>query len=219
MRFEFGALFDMDGVIVDNSKYHVLAYEKWCEERSVDFDRPYFEKHLFGKQNHDILRTLLGRELHPGELEVEDTYKEGLYRKVYADHRQPVSGLIEFIKDLKRSSFGLAVATSGPPENVEFILNGIGAEGLFDEVVTNKEVKKGKPNPQVFLLAAEKLGLPPQRCVVFEDSMVGAQAAAASGAALIGVATGREQLDHAARMIKNFTEITAAQVARIIGPI
>jgi HAD superfamily hydrolase (TIGR01509 family) len=214
--FQYGALFDMDGVIVDNGRYHVLAFAEWCREQKVDFDQAYFEANLFGKQNGDIFRSLLGHELPPDEVWIQHLHKEALYREVYADHRKPVDGLIEFMKDLKNHGFGLAVATSGPPENVAFVMEGIGAEGLFDKIITSDDVTRGKPDPQVFLLAAEKLGLPAGRCVVFEDSVAGAQGAAAAGAALVGVATGHDQLPHAARMIRDFTGITAEQTAGLI---
>ncbi|MHB0999854.1 MAG: HAD family hydrolase [Armatimonadota bacterium] len=216
MSFKYGAIFDMDGVIIDNSDFHVLAFEEWCREKDAPFDRDYFEKHLFGKQNRDIFIALTGTELSPDDLKFEEDNKEALYRKVYADHRKPVDGLIPFLRDLKENGFGLAIATSGPPENVAFILEGVGAEGLFDAAVTCKEVTVGKPNPQVFLLAAEKLGIPPEMCAVFEDSVPGAQAAVASGSVLVGVSTGHSHLDNAAVMVADFTEISAEKVADLI---
>lgn len=217
MSFKYGVLFDMDGVIVDNSEFHLKAFQEWCNESGMSFDREFFEKHLFGRQNRDIFQALLGRELHPDEVAKEGGRKEALYRKVYADHVKEVDGLVEFLKELKEYGFGVAVATSGPPENVEFVSEKIGGAELFDTVITSREVKVGKPNPQVFLTAAESLGLTPEQCVVFEDSKAGAQAAVASGSALIGVSTSHAQLTGAARMISDFTEITAEQVLELIA--
>jgi len=216
MKFRYGALFDMDGVIVDNSEYHALAFEEWGREKGIALDHEYFNKHLFGKQSRDIFITLLGHELSKEELEVEDERKEFLYRQLYAEHIKPLNGLLDFLAALKESGFGLALATSGPPANVEFAIEAIGAQGLFDAFVTSQDVTKGKPDPQVFLVAASRLDLNPAQCVVFEDSVAGGKAAITSGATLIGVATGRPQLDGAARMISDFSEITANEVIEII---
>ncbi|HEY3297576.1 MAG TPA: HAD family phosphatase [Armatimonadota bacterium] len=216
MQYRYGALFDMDGVIVDSATYHILAFEEWCREKNAPFDLEHFRKHSFGRQNRDIFRDLLGRELSPEELKAEDEHKEDLFRQVYSGHVEPLKGLIHFLAELRASGFGIAVATSGPPANVEFTLEAIGAKDAFDAVITSREVKQGKPNPQVFLTAAEALGLAPKQCAVFEDSRAGAQAAVASGALLIGVATGHSDLNGAAKMIEDFTQITAADVARLI---
>lgn len=216
MGFRYGALFDMDGVLVDNARFHVLTFEEWCKGRGVPFDREHFEKHLFGKQNKDIFRVLLGVEFTPDELDREDRYKEALYRDLYAAHVRPLEGLIAFMEDLKSHGFGLAVATSGPPENVDLVLRKTGAVGLFDAVVTSVDVTRGKPDPQVFLLAAERLGLSPTQCVVFEDSVAGAQAAISSGATLIGVTTGRPHLDGSATMIDDFTQITVPEAMALV---
>lgn len=216
MGFRYGALFDMDGVVVDNADFHIIAFEEWSKEKNVPFDKAYFEENLFGKQNRDIFRYLLGRELEAEELRIEDEHKEELYRKSYANHIKPVRGLIEFLKDLKTKGFGLAIATSGPPKNVRLVLDGVGADDLFDAIVTSFDITKGKPDPQVFLVAAQKLGLPPEQCAVFEDSPAGARAATTSGAVLVGVSTGHPQLEGASAMISDFTQITADQVAKLI---
>lgn len=216
MGYRYGALFDMDGVIVDNAEYHVLAFEEWCREKGTPFDREYFDRNLFGKQNRDIFKHFLGFEYSPEQLAIEDERKEVLYRRVYGEHLRPVDGLIELLHGLKSNGFGIAVATSGPPENVDFVLGGIGAGELFDAVVTNRDATKGKPDPQVSLLAADRLGLDPSGCVVFEDSCAGAQAAISAGAALIGVSTGHPHLAGSALMIRDFTEIEADAVRRVI---
>jgi HAD superfamily hydrolase (TIGR01509 family) len=218
MRVQYGALFDMDGVIVDSAAYHELAFEEWCREKGVPLDLEHFRKHTFGKQSRDIFRELLGRELSPDELQIEDDRKESLYRRLYTGHVEPVKGLRELLKDLKASGFGLAVATSGPPENVSFTLKATGVEEMFDATVTSREIMRGKPDPQVFLIAAEKLGLAPRRCAVFEDSPAGAQAAVTSGALLMGVSTGHRSLKGAAKMLEDFTQITARQLIELIEP-
>lgn len=217
MGFRYGALFDMDGVIIDNAGYHILAFEEWCREGNIPFDREGFVSGLFGKQNGDIFYALTGEEMAPHEVTEQGDYKEAIYRKAYAGNVRLLDGITEFLSDLKAKGFGLALATSGPPENVAFILDETCTSSLFDAVVTCRDTSRGKPDPEVFILAADRLGLSPEMCVVFEDSIAGAKAARASGAALIGVATGQAHLDHASMMIRDFREITTDDVLAILS--
>jgi beta-phosphoglucomutase len=216
MSFKYGALFDMDGVIVDNSDFHIKAFEVWSNEKGIPFDKEFFKAKLFGQQNADIFKALTGKEMSEDEVEKEGEYKESIYRRLYANSITPLNGLIDFLKDLKGEKFGLSIATSGPNENVELVTKGIGAAECFDAKTTANDTKKGKPNPEVFLLAAKKLGIPPERCVVFEDSPAGAKAAKNAGCALVGVSTTHSQLDEASFMIADFTAVTAKDIMDLI---
>jgi HAD superfamily hydrolase (TIGR01509 family) len=215
-EFQYGAIFDMDGVLIDNAEYHILAFKEWCAEMGVPFDQAYFEKYLFGKQNKDIFKTLLKREITPEELEIWDLQKEQLYRDLYTPHVKEVPGLKRYLEDLVAHGFGNAVATSGSIRNVKFILGKLGVEELFQASVTQEDITKGKPDPQVFLTAMNRLNLPDSQCAVFEDSVSGAKAAVASGACLIGVATGHKLLDGASKMICNFNEISVEETISLI---
>lgn len=212
MNYKYGALFDMDGVIVDNADYHIKAFEEWCREKDLPFDKNLFKAKLFGKQNADIFYALMGKEMPAEYIAKEGKYKEEIYRRLYTGNVRAVDGLIGFLDGLKEVGFGIALATSGPPENVELTLGETGAISYFDAIVTCLDTAKGKPDPEVFLMAASKLGLPPERCAVFEDSPVGAKAAHAAGAVLIGVATGHPYLENAAIMINNYHDISPADV-------
>lgn len=217
MGFRYGALFDMDGVLIDNAEYHILAFEEWCREKGIAFDRELFTTKLFGKQNGDIFLALTGVEMSPEDVVSEGDYKEAIYRRIYADNVKLLDGIPGFLADLKAEGFGLAVATSGPPENAALVLEMGGITSVFDAIVTCRDTSRGKPDPEVFILAANRLGLSTDKCVVFEDSKAGAKAAQASGAALIGVTTGHRDLDHASMMIGDFREISAADVIELLA--
>ena len=130
-----------------------------------------------------------------------------------------MDGAIELIQSLKQAGFGLAIGSSGPPENVAFVLERLQAQGLFDAAVTGRDVQFGKPHPQVFLTAAAKLGVPPARCAVIEDAPVGITAAQAAGMANIGLlSTGHtpESLAAAQLVVRSLRELTPARIAELI---
>ena len=124
--------------------------------------------------------------------------KEAIYRALVDRSFPAMPGAAELVTALDEAGFALALASSGPPENVELALERLGVRERFDAVVTGRDVERGKPDPQVFLLAAERLGLPPDRCVVVEDAPPGVEAAHAAGMAVVALlSTGRRREDFA----------------------
>lgn len=183
-----GAIFDMDGVIVDNISHHLRAWKQLGHELGREF-RDDDVKRVFGKRNREILRSLIGDAVPDEQLVEYGRRKEELYRAIMAPDLRPVAGLPEFLLTLKGDGIRTAVATSGPIENVRFVLDGLGFEKLFDEIITGPDVRESKPHPAIFLLAAARLGLQPRDCVVFEDSPPGIKAGKASGCLCVGLAT------------------------------
>jgi beta-phosphoglucomutase len=183
-----GAIFDMDGVLVDNIAQHAAAWKQLGKEMGQEVSDEDV-KRLFGKRNPEILQALTGRPLSPPELDTYGRRKEELYRSIMAPDLKLVPGLVELLAELRERGVKTAVATSGPPENVDFVLQGLGLERSFDAIVTGPEAPRSKPDPGIFLMAAERLGLSPADCVVFEDSPVGLEAARAAGSLRVAVAT------------------------------
>jgi beta-phosphoglucomutase len=206
-----GAIFDMDGVIVDNLAYHLRAWKKLGQEMQREFSDGEI-KQLFGKRNREILEGLLGPSLSSEDLARWGKRKEELYREFMKPDLQPVPGLPRLLRELKGTSVRTAVATSGPIENVEFVLQGLGLEHWFDVLITGADAPLSKPDPGIFLLAAARIELPASSCVVFEDSPPGIKAAQAAGAFCIALATthSRQELQeyHPDRIIDDFTELT-----------
>ena len=124
-------------------------------------------------------------------------------------------GAVELITALRRAGSGVGVGSSGPPQNVALILEKLGVADVVDAVVTGADVTRGKPDPQVFRLVAERLGVAPANAVVLEDAPVGIQAARAAGMKVIGVAsTGRtrDELSDADRVVSSLEELTVAGI-------
>ncbi len=214
-----GAIFDMDGVLVDNVEYHIRAWQALGGELGREFAAPEVRE-LFGQRNKEILTALLRRPISDEEAARLGDRKEAYYRHLIAEEVQPVAGLLEFLADLKKEEMRTAVATSGPRENVALVLKGLGLERFFDAVVTGGEVARSKPAPDVFLLAAKQLNLEAKHCLVFEDSLAGIEAARRAGCSCIALATTHDatalESTRPARIIHNFSGLRAADI-RLIG--
>ena len=213
-----GIIFDMDGVLVDNREPHIEAFVIQARRYGLELDTSNPDW-MYGKGNDGILPRLLPAELIEKEgLEKLSDEKEKIYRDIYADTIEPVAGLIPLLKDLRTHGMKVAVGSSGPKENVDFVLDKLGIRDMFDVVVNGDMVIKRKPDPEIFLLSAEMLGLEPTECLIFEDSFVGLEAAGNAGIKAIALATTfpREKVAeaHNGLIINDFTEITFGQIER-----
>lgn len=200
-------IFDMDGVIVDNHAYHHEAWMTFFQKYGLTVEGDV--SHFFGRTNQDILEAVF-----PDKLDVERLYqyageKEKLYRELYEGNVEMAEGLPELLENLLKMGMKLAVATSAPPGNVDFVMKNTGLRRYFDLVVDSSMVAKGKPDPEIYLLAARKLNVNPARCVVVEDSVSGIRAALAAGMKVVAITTtsGRERLAEADMIIDNFDEL------------
>jgi len=191
-----GIIFDMDGVIVDNYLFHIDAWGEFCKRHGLNFESEDFTKKYFGKNNADILKALFGRVLADAEVHQLGEEKEAIYRELYQPHIKPLDGLVNFMKELKILGKKIAIASSAPQSNIDFVVNNTGIKVYIDVTVNGNMVKLGKPNPDIFLKASELLGIQPANCLVFEDSFSGIQAAINAGMQVVAVATTHKQEEH-----------------------
>lgn len=174
-------IFDMDGTIVDNMAYHTRSWITFFEQRGMAIDADEFFRTTAGRQGKEIIRAHLGQDLADDAVRTLNLEKEGVYRDLYWPHRQTVAGFDDIIARAKTAGIKLAVATAAPVGNIEFTLDGLDLRRHFDAVVGAADVARGKPHPDGFLLAAEKLGAQPAGCIVFEDAPLGVEAARNAG--------------------------------------
>jgi beta-phosphoglucomutase family hydrolase len=191
-----GIIFDMDGVIVDNYLFHIDAWGEFCKRHGLNFESEDFTKKYFGKNNADILKALFGRVLADAEVHQFGEEKEAIYRELYQPHIKPLDGLVNFMKELKILGKKIAIASSAPQSNIDFVVNNTGIKVYIDVTVNGNMVKLGKPNPDIFLKASELLGIQPANCLVFEDSFSGIQAAINAGMQVVAVATTHKKEEH-----------------------
>ncbi len=199
------AIFDMDGTLVDNMAYHIAAWKAFCQNHHLPFSLDTYYRQFNGRTSRDVLQLLFNRMLTDAQVYAFTEEKEEVYREIYRPHLKPVAGSVDFLEDLKTHGVKLAVATSAPLSNLEFTLDGAGLAPFFEVVVYGAMVRRGKPNPEIYLTTAEKLGVGPSRCVVFEDALPGIESARRAGMPVVGLTT-----SHSADELATSTVLQAA---------
>jgi len=209
-------IWDMDGVIADTAPFHFQAWQEVFRKRNIPYSREVFQRN-FGKRNDIIVRSIVGEGYPESEIEAILTEKEGLFRQKAAGKIKPFPGAIELIDELKEYGVKVALATSSPIENGQFVLRQLGIEDSFDVVVWGREVTEGKPSPQIFLLAAERLKITPANCVVIEDAVAGVAAAKRAGMRCLAVANSHPEakLGEADLVVDGLEDVSVADLAAI----
>jgi beta-phosphoglucomutase len=180
-------LWDLDGTLADSEEYHWLSWRDAMRAEGVDLSYDRFLA-SFGQRNDRILGGWLGEDTDPARIRRIGDWKEAEYRRL-ADERglTPLPGAREWVERLHRDGWKQAIASSAPRLNVETMLRVLQFDGLIDALVSADEVKRGKPDPDVFLAAAAAVSVPPARCVVVEDAPAGVEAGRRAGMKTIGV--------------------------------
>jgi beta-phosphoglucomutase family hydrolase len=186
----------MDGVLVDTAPFHFQAWRALFASQGKDLSEDEFRR-TFGLRNDDILRMNLG-EMPPERLRELADRKEELFREAINGRIVPLPGAVDLVRRLRAKSVKQAVVSSAPRQNVETILEALALAAAFDALVTEQDVQRGKPDPQGYLLAAERLDVPPAKCIVIEDAPAGVEAAKRAGMRCIGLAAARRPEDLAA---------------------
>lgn len=208
-------IFDMDGVLVLSGPAHWVAWREIAAVHGTELTREQFLS-FNGMTNQDICTRLWGTRATPDFIAHIADVKERAYRAAVEANVPLAPGCRELLATLHARALGIAVGTSGPKENVDLVLDRGGIRPFFGAVVHAGLVQRGKPAPDIFLRAAELLGIAPQRCVVVEDAPTGVQAARTAGMRVVGVATNHhadELLDvGAAVVLPDLASITPAHV-------
>ena len=182
-------IFDMDGVLIDSGAHHRNAWRALLDELGVAPAPPEFWRLTIGRPAEEAVPLLLGRHVSAAEARHLALRKRDLYGEFAARGLQSIPGVLGFVDTLARAGIPRAVGTSASRGDVETLLNDLGLRRYFDVIVTADDVRFGKPDPAVYLEAARRIGEPPAACVVFEDALVGVQAARRAGMRAIGVTT------------------------------
>jgi beta-phosphoglucomutase family hydrolase len=182
-------IFDMDGTIVNNMAYHTSSWVEFFKRRGRILDEEEFFQKTSGRLSHEIMREFIDPRLIDAECDALGSEVEALYRALYGPHRTTVAGFDALINQAKLGGMALAVGTAAPEGNITFILDGLDLRRHFDAVVGAAEVKSGKPEPDVFLEAAQRCGVAPEHCIVFEDAPLGVEAARRAGMRAVALTT------------------------------
>jgi beta-phosphoglucomutase family hydrolase len=188
MNSPIAFIFDMDGTMIDNMTFHVQAWQEFLTSLGIAMTPEELDRHNRGTIA-EVLRQICGEHLTDAEVIELGDRKEWLYREFYRPHLKLIPGLLSFLDQAKHLGIPMALATSAGKANIDFVLDGLNIRSYFDACVGGHEVKFGKPHPETFLKAAQRLNCSPMHCLVFEDTLSGIEAAQNAGMNAIAITT------------------------------
>lgn len=213
---QYAVLWDMDGVLVDNGELHYLSWKQALAEEGVSFTWEMFLEN-FGMNNDSTVKIILGED-------VDMTYagkimdrKEVLFREMVKGHAIILPGVRDWLARFRDWGMRQAVASSAPIENINVLMDELDLRQYFDALVSGGDLP-GKPQPDVFLKAARKVAIPPERCLVIEDAVHGVEGAKSAGMTCLAVTTSNpaEALQKADLVLENLTRLDANMVKGLL---
>jgi beta-phosphoglucomutase len=220
---KYGVIWDMDGTLVDTAELHFEAWTAATKKWNLPFSRSDFQS-TFGQRNPEVLRHVYSDRLSDKDIaelarQKEEEYRAACRRKGV----EPSPGARAIVESLRHAGFQQAIGSSAPRANLDLILELTKLAPFFDTLVSMEDTQRGKPDPQVFLVAAERLGLPPVRCLVMEDAVAGVQAAKAGGMKCVAVDFVGHHGEAALReagadlVVKSLEKVTEDSIQRLLS--
>ncbi|MDW3646665.1 MAG: HAD family phosphatase [Bacteroidia bacterium] len=205
-----GIIFDMDGTMIDNMMVHHHAWKRKLSSLGLEMSLEEIMEKVHGI-NEEIIARLFGDRFTPEERKKISAEKEAEYRKIFLPQLKLIEGLAECLDKLVAREIPMAVGTAAPPGNVEFVVDNLQLAPYFKGIFHSRSVKKGKPDPEIFEMAAGSMGLQAKDCLVFEDSLTGVETALNAGAKVVVVTTTHqeEEFEHFSNIlfyIKNYND-------------
>jgi beta-phosphoglucomutase family hydrolase len=218
MNPKFAVIFDMDGVLIDSNPYHKEAWLQFCQRYNVELKEEDVADAIYGKTNEAALKEVFKKDFSPEEAERLGQEKEAIYRELHKKDIEPVDGLVSFLKDLKQNDIPTAIATNAPVVNLDFVMEQLGIREYFDVFIDSSMVNNGKPDPEIYLKAAETLNMPPERCIVMEDSTTGVEAGLKAGMKVVSITTTHspEELEQTDLVIDSFNDLNIEKLAGLL---
>ncbi len=210
-------IWDMDGVLADTAPHHFLAWQETFARRGISFTEEDFMRG-FGTRNDAIIRNILGEKTTDAEIATVAQEKEATFRRIIGQDIKPLPGALELIRALYDRGISMAIASSTVIENIHLIVGSLGIAKYFKAIITGHDVTQGKPHPQVFSVAAQRLGAEPKNCVVFEDAVAGVKAAKSAGMYCIAVSSthSKEKLNEADIIVDTLEELTVKDLENLL---
>ncbi|MBC6699760.1 HAD family hydrolase [Hymenobacter puniceus] len=214
----YALLFDMDGVLIDNTPYQARAFQLLFRDLGLTTNARRLLKRLNGAPASEILASVFTNLVPKKQLEEYAAQRELLYRVLYWHKRREVAGLTAFLQAARTANFRIGLGTGSGDDTISYILDYLKLRQYFDVVVGKDDVQHGKPHPDTYLTTARKLGVPPERCVVLEDAVLGEQAAYRAGMRCVAVGTSLKVADFQAPLayIKDFTSLTPEHLLELL---
>ncbi|WP_201986754.1 HAD family hydrolase [Hymenobacter rubidus] len=212
-------IFDMDGVLVDNTPVQARAFQLLFRDLGLTTNARQLLRRLNGMPAGEIIQGVFRHPIPQKQLEIYAEQREFLYRTLYWSKRRELPGLTAFLKAARAEGFKIGLGTGSGGSTLSYILDHLDLRRYFDAIIGKDDVPKGKPSPDTYTLTAAKLGVQPERCIVFEDALLGEQAAYRAGMRCVAVATTLKAKDFQAPLtvIKDFTEISPAHLLALLA--
>ena len=218
-RSEYAVIWDVDGVLIDSGEQHRRAWEQLAREEGLPYSDAAFWA-TFGMRNADIFPRMFGVSGPPERIVALGDRKEAIYRALLAENAVALPGAKGLLAALHAAGYRQALGSSAPPANLEAIISLLGIASFLNAIVSGEQVARGKPAPDIFLTAAERLNIPPTRCLVIEDAPAGVAAAHAGGMRCLAVRRAGQPdapgLDAADALVDSLTEASVALVDRLL---
>ncbi len=202
-------IFDIDGTIIDSMPFHTRSWDVFLARRGVATVGEDFFRRTAGRTGIEVMRELFG-SLSDADAALFVREKEAIYRELFAAEFREITGFTAFARAAKSAGVRVACATAGDPDNIAFALAGLGLQDFFDAAVGAHDVERGKPEPDLFLLAAQRVGARPGECLVFEDAPLGIEGARRAGMRAVAIAStlSAEELGTAPHVIARANDFT-----------
>ncbi|TGD78371.1 HAD family hydrolase [Hymenobacter wooponensis] len=214
----YALIFDMDGVLINNTSFQARAFQLLFRDLGLTTNALKLLQRLNGMPATKILETVFANPVPKKQLETYANQREFLYRTLYWEKRREMPGLTQFLQDARAAGFKIGLGTGSGNDTIGYIIDHLNLRRFFDVVVTKDEVDRGKPHADTYTVTARELGVPPERCLVFEDALVGEQAAYKAGMRCIALSTSikPDKFQAPLKVLKDFTEINSAQVLELL---
>ena len=218
---QWGVIFDIDGTMVNNTSYHRQAWFDLCRRYEIELDHQSYHEKIHARSNDQIVPNLFGPGVDEAFIRKIEVEKETLYRETFGPVMKETPGLVALLEKLHDQGIPCAAASNSPKENVYFVLDELGIRHFFKSIMYRDLVSVGKPHPELFLKAAEGMGILPEKCLVFEDSASGFKAARTAGMSYIAITFGadphelKESYD-AKAVYEDFSQIDMVKVFDIM---
>lgn len=192
-----GIIFDLDGTMVDNMMVHHRAWQKILANYGLDMEMEEVMEKVHGI-NEEILERLFGDRFTAADRRRISLEKEEVYRSVFLPDLRLLEGLAAFMDQVDAAGIPMGIGSAAPPENVNFVLDNLNLRPRFKAIRHARDVRRGKPDPEIYHSVADALDLSARECLIFEDSPVGAEAAERAGSRVIVVTTTHQpdEFDH-----------------------
>lgn len=215
----YALIFDMDGVLVDNTAYQARAFQLLFRDLGLTTNARRLLERLNGMPATAILKTVFTHGVPKKQLEEYATQREFLYRTLYWDKRREVAGLTQFLQAARAAGFKIGLGTGSINETISYLIDHLNIRQYFDVIIGKDDVENGKPHADTYTLTARKLGIPPERCLVFEDALMGEQAAYKAGMRCVALSTSikPDKFQAPLTVIKDFTSLTPEQVTELLA--